>query len=31
MVAKCILWVMYVYPPVQFLTQEYHALSTIHV
>src|SRR6218665_3356416 len=26
---KRLLWVMYVYQPVQFLTQEYHALSTI--
>src|SRR6218665_3535431 len=31
MVAKRIVTVVYVYPPVQFLTQEYDALNTIYI
>src|SRR6218665_2367921 len=31
MVAKRIATIMYVYPSVQFLTQEYHALITIYI
>src|SRR6218665_1952686 len=31
MVAIWMVTITYVYPPVQFLTQEYHALSTIYI